>query len=42
MYSHSVDDGDSEILGNVGSIAYVYRASSLSRGSRFKILVSIE
>jgi hypothetical protein len=31
-----------EILRNVGSIAYVYRASSLSRGSRFKIFVSIE
>jgi len=41
MYSHCVEDGESEILRNVGSTAYVYRASSLSRGSRFKIFVSI-
>jgi hypothetical protein len=37
-----VGDGGSEILRNVGGIAYVYRASSMSRGSRFKIFVSIE
>jgi hypothetical protein len=42
MYSHCVEDGESEILRNVGSIVYVYHASSLSRGSRFKIFVSIE
>jgi hypothetical protein len=42
MYSHCVEDGASEILLNVGSITYVYHASSLSRRSRFKIFVSVE